>query len=206
MWATSHTPDQWKENHTILLYKNKGHTTDLNMYRPIALIDSVYKLWTKIQTKVLSDYAEEHSILSPSQAGFRKYNNTIQQLQLLTNAIEDARLTGQNIYALMADLKSAFNMIDHDTLFKIMNDLGFPPDALSVLKDLYTGATSRIHWDTTITAPIPIARGTMQGDSLSPFLFFFHAALPATTERTLRTTAPHNDSSSPPSNSGGNGT
>ena len=41
MWATSHTPDQWKENHTILLYKNKGHTTDLHMYRPIALIDSV---------------------------------------------------------------------------------------------------------------------------------------------------------------------
>ncbi len=103
------------------------------MYRPIALIDSVCKLWTKIQTKVLSDYAEEHSILSSSQAGFRKFNNTIQQLQLLTSAIEDARLTGQNIYALMVDLKSAFNMIDHDTLFKIMNDLGFPPDALSVL-------------------------------------------------------------------------
>jgi hypothetical protein len=74
----------------------------------------------------------------------------------------------------MIDLKSAFNMIDHDTLFKIMNDLGFPPDALSALKYLYTGATSRIHWDTTITAPIPIARGTMQGDSLSSFLFLLY--------------------------------
>ncbi len=67
------------------------------------------------------------------QACFRKYNNTIQQLELLTSAIEDARLTGQNIYALMV------NMIDHDTLFKIMNDPGFPPDALSVLRPQIIG-------------------------------------------------------------------
>jgi hypothetical protein len=134
MWTTAHTLDSWKENLTILLYKNKGETTDPSKYRPIALLDTLYKLWTSLQAKVLSDFAEEHSILSPSQAGFRKYNNTIQQLQLLTSAIEDARLTGQNIYALMVDLKSAFKMIDHDTLFKIMNDLGFPPDALSALK------------------------------------------------------------------------
>jgi hypothetical protein len=49
-----------------------------------------------------------------------------------------------------------------------------PPYALSVLKDLYTGATSRIHWDTIITTPIPIARGATQGDSLSPFLFLLY--------------------------------
>jgi hypothetical protein len=174
MWATAHTPDSWKENLTILLYKNKGETTDPSKYRPIALLDTLYKLWTSLQAKVLSDFAEEHSILSSQQAGFRRFHNTTQQLQLFTSALEDARLTGQNIYALLVDFTSAFNMIDHPTLFFIMQKLGFPQDAMAVIKDLYRGATSRVQWATTTTTPIPIHRGTMQGDSLSPFLFLLY--------------------------------
>jgi hypothetical protein len=174
MWATAHTPDSWKENLTILLYKNKGENSDPSKYRPIALLDTLYKLWTSLQAKVLSDHAEEHSILSSQQAGFRRFHNTTQQLQLFTSALEDAKLTCQNIYALLVDFTSAFKMIDHPTLFFTMQKLGFPRDAIDVIKDVYTGATSRVQWATTTTSPIPIHRGTMQGDSLSPFLFLLY--------------------------------
>ncbi|MFN7883444.1 MAG: RNA-directed DNA polymerase, partial [bacterium] len=171
MWAAAYTPPSWKESYTILLYKNKGETTDINKYRPIALLNTIYKLWTKLQQRILSDYAEEHNLLSSQQAGFRKGRNCIQQLQLLTSALEDARLTGQNIFALIIDFSSAFNMIDHTTLHTTLTNLNFPPDAGTVIKDLYSDAHSRIRWDITTTSPIPIKRGTMQGDTLSPFLF-----------------------------------
>ena len=171
MWASAYTPPAWKESYTILLYKNKGEITDLTKYRPIALLNTLYKLWTKLQKRVLSDYAEEHSLLSSQQAGFRKERNTTQQLQLITSALEDARLTGQNLYALIVDFSSAFNMVDHTTLHNTLNTLHFPPDACMVIRDLYSDAHSRIRWDTTTSDPIPILRGTMQGDTLSPFLF-----------------------------------
>ena len=55
-------------------------------------------------------------------------------------------------------------MIDHDKLLVTMYDLGFPTDAIDVVKDLYTGATTSVKWDSGITKPIPIERGSIQGD------------------------------------------
>ena len=174
MWATGHTPTQWKESYTILLFKNKGLETELSQYRPVGLLNTVYKLWTKMLTRALSDYAEKHSILSSSQKGFRKAANTMHQLQMLRMALEDARMTGQNIFNLQVDFSMAFNMMDHDVLLCTMQDLGFPTDAIEVIKDLYTGATTQVKWDHGITSPIPVDRGSIQGDSLSPLLFLIY--------------------------------
>ena len=70
--------------------------------------------------------------------------------------------------------EEAFDTIEHDKLLKVLYDLGYPADAVEVVKDLYTGTT------TTFTMPegsgitIPVHRGTIQGDSLSPFLFVLY--------------------------------
>ena len=77
-------------------------------------------------TEVLSRMAETHGLLATCQEGFRPYRNTIRQLQMAVNALEDAKLHNQNLYALYVDFTSAFNTIDHDKLLQIMFDLGFP--------------------------------------------------------------------------------
>ena len=140
MWATGTTPDAWKNGFTTLLWKGKMPETHIKGYRPIALLNTIYKLWTKMLTAAVSDYAEQHSILSSSQKGFRQCGGTTEQLQTHVMALENARLTGQNAYALPVDLTSAFNMINHDTLLTITYDLGFPTDAIEVVRDLYAGA------------------------------------------------------------------
>ena len=48
-------------------------------YRPIALANTMYKLWTSIVTTLMSDFAEEHSILHEGQEGFRRHRNTERQ-------------------------------------------------------------------------------------------------------------------------------
>jgi hypothetical protein len=53
----------------------------------------------------------------------------------------------------------------------ILYDLGFPTDAIEVVKDLYTGATTTVHTPHGPIDPLEFNRGTIQGDSLSPFLF-----------------------------------
>ena len=174
MWATGVTPNEWKNSYTTLLWKGKLPETHIKGYRPIALLNTIYKLLTKLLTAALSNYAEQHSILSSSQKGFRQYSGTTQQLQTLVMALEDARLTGQDTYALLVDFTSAFNMINHDTLLTVMYDLGFPTDAIEVVRDLYTGATTQVRWGSSLTEPIPIERGSIQGDSLSPFLFLVY--------------------------------
>ena len=68
-------------------------------------------------------------------------------------------------------MTEAFDTIDHDKLLMIMYDLGFPADAIEVVKDLYTGACTSFQTPHGPTKTMTIDRGTIQGDSLSPFLF-----------------------------------
>jgi hypothetical protein len=174
MWATGYTPQHWKESSTVLLYKNKGTPLHLQYYRRIGLENTLYKLWTRLITWTLADYAETHNLLSYTQGGFRNKRTCMDQLELMTMLLEDAKMHKQDIYLLMIDFSEAFDTIDHDKMLQIMYDLGFPTDAIEVVKNLYSNATTYIHTPYGNTPPIKMERGTIQGDSLSPFLFILY--------------------------------
>ena len=141
LWLTGSTPVEWKGSHTILIHK-KGDTSHLASKRPIGLHPSIYKLWTGFVTVILTDFAEENHILSNAQEGFRSRKSTSRHLQRLMHSLEDAARFNRNIYLLYVDLTNAFNTIDHQKLFKIMKDFGFPPDALAVIRGIYSDITT----------------------------------------------------------------
>ena len=173
MWLTAYTPPDRKNSDTILPHK-KGPFTHLSCKRPIGLAPNIYKLWTRFITHVLMNYADDHHILSPSQAGFRPGHNPAQHLQRLVHAYTNAATSCKNVYALYLDFTCAFNTISHTRLFAIMHDLGFPPDAINVIKNIYTDVTTSVILNRTTncrTEPIPVRRGTIQGDALSPLIF-----------------------------------
>ncbi len=87
------------------------------------------------------------------------------------NVLSDAKLSEQNLFMLYIDFSSAFNTIDHDKLLQIMYDLGFPTDAINVIEDLYTNATTQVKLPMGKTDADNTNRRTIQGDSVSPFLF-----------------------------------
>jgi len=143
MWAARITPTSWKSSVTILIDKREGAETDISSYRPIGLANTLYKLWTRLVSNTLYEYAEAHSLLSTTQAGFCNQKDTIHQL-LVIMSLEDAKLPKNDIYALIVDSTSAFNTTDHDRILWIMCDLGFPTDAIDTVKNLYEDATTQI--------------------------------------------------------------
>jgi ribonuclease HI len=168
VWFTTKHP--WPTSNTVLLHK-KGDPTLVSNYRPIGLANTMYKLWTSMLTELFSKHAEQHQMLSACQEGFRPHRNTTRQLEMVVNALEDARLHQQDIYMLFVDFTSAFNTTDHDKLLQIMYDLGFPVAAIENVKGIYLHATTCVATPYGPTQEIPIQRGTIQGDTLSPFLF-----------------------------------
>ena len=163
------TPASWKASHTILLYK-KGDPLMVKNYRPIALANTMYKLWTSIVTTLMSDFAEEHSILHEGQEGFRRHRNTERQIQMLLGVLEDAKLTKQDIYLLYVDFTNAFGSVDHPRMIALLEDLGFPSDCVNIVGNLYTGARTAFITPAGLTGEIPIGRGNIQGDTLSPLM------------------------------------
>src|SRR5450631_3805033 len=73
---------------------------------------------------------------------------------------------------LYIDFKNAFGSIDHARLLAIMKDLGYPTDSINLIGNIYSQSSTIFtgeHFGKTL--PIPIQRGTIQGDTLSPYLF-----------------------------------
>ena len=170
MWLTGYTPDSWKTSRTVLLYK-KGDPAILSNWRPTALANTLYKTWTSIVTHVLSTYGEKQGTIGSAQEGFCRYRNTSRQLQMAIFMIEDAALYNQDIYSLYIDFSSAFNTVNHKQLILIMQKLGFPNTAIKAVENIYINACTRIQTPHGQTGDIQIGRGTIQGDTLSPYLF-----------------------------------
>jgi hypothetical protein len=128
-------PTSWKTSLIILLYK-KSDSSILTNHKPIALANTIYKFFTSTITAQLANYGKKHQILQNSQEGFRQERCTSRQLQILIAALEDSRLTQQDIYLLYIDLKNAFGSIDHARLLVIMADLGYPQDAINLFGNI----------------------------------------------------------------------
>ena len=85
--------------------------------------------------------------------------------------IEDAALHHLDLYSLYIDFSSAFNTVNHQQLLHIMKGLGFPEVAIKNIQSIYTNASTVIATPYGDTAAVKIGRGTIQGDTLSPYLF-----------------------------------
>jgi hypothetical protein len=85
--------------------------------------------------------------------------------------MEEAKIHNKNIYVMYADFKGSFNAVLHRIMFKHMRQLGMPPTFVDTCEHLY--GVSSIEYITPYgpTPSIDINRGTLQGDTLSPFLF-----------------------------------
>jgi hypothetical protein len=129
MWATGITPKDWGIGDTVLIDKNKGPRTDINSYRPVGLASNLYKLWVRMITNALYDYAECNSILSNTQAGFRKHKDYLPNTKRDYGPGRCKALQGSSsktLNALIIDFTSALNTTGHDKLLWIMYDIGVP--------------------------------------------------------------------------------
>jgi hypothetical protein len=61
-----------------------------------------------------------------------------------TSALEDAKLKLQDIVLTYVDFSSAFNTVPHGGLEHIMSLLGFPEDAVAIVRAIYYGAATSI--------------------------------------------------------------
>jgi hypothetical protein len=170
MWILGETPACWETSNTIMLYKKGDHTDPAN-FMPIGLNNTMGKLWTAMVTTAIACFAENMGILSSAQEGFMAHRSPHRQILNLIHDIEDAALHKQDIYAAFFDFKSATNMVDHDKLMCIMYHLGFPTDAIDIVKSIYDGATTHLTHNQELGPCINLGRGTIQGDTLSPLLF-----------------------------------
>ena len=135
-------------------------------YRPIALLNSVYKKIATHANQELLAAAIEHSIIHPTQFGGLPNRRCQDHIFNLSSTFRESA----GSYSLYIDFNKAFNSVPHTTLFTVLARLNFPAPLVSLIQSLYraprdfpvvSGHTHSCHLQT---------RGVWQGCPMSPIL------------------------------------
>ena len=161
------------EKVSFIPISKKGNAKECSNYCTIALISHPGKVMLKFLQARLQQYVKCE--LSVVQAGFRKGRGTRDQIANIHWIMEKAREFQKNIYFCFIDYIKAFDFVDHNKLWKILQEMGIPDYLTCLLRNLYAGpeATLRTRYGTTDW--FQIGKGVHQGYILSPYLFNLYA-------------------------------
>ena len=82
--------------------------------------------------------------ISDVQAGFRKSRRTRDQIANIHWIIEKARQFQKNIYFCFTDYTKAFDCVDHNKLWKILQETAIPDHLTCLLRNLYVGQEATV--------------------------------------------------------------
>ena len=108
------------------------------------------------------------------QAGFRKGRGTRDQIVNIRWIMEKAREFQKSIYCFI-DLAKVFDCVDHNKLWKILQQIRIPDHLTCLLRNLYAGQDATVRTGHGTTDWFQIGKGVCQGCILSPCLFNFYA-------------------------------
>ena len=117
------------------------------------------------------DFIEANKIISPEQKGFRPCRSCSRAITHLSLCIKDAHTHNNDILIAYVDFNQAFPSVDHLQLERTLRFLGIPDDVIFIVVNLYKGAHTTFEIPHGKSRQIPVLRGTLQGDPLSPLFF-----------------------------------
>ena len=127
----------------------------------------------KILQARLQQYMNQE--LPDVQAGFRKGRGTRNQIANIRWIIEKAGEFQKNIYFCFIDYAKAFDCVDHNKLWKILEEMEKPDHLTCLLRNLYACQEATVRTRHRTTDCFQIRKGVRKGCLLSPCLFNLYA-------------------------------
>ena len=102
------------------------------------------------------------------QAGFRKGRGTRDQIANIHWIIKKAREFQKNIYFCFIDYAKAFDCVDHNKRWKILQEMGIPCRLNCLLRNLYAGQEATVKTGHGTTDWFQIGKGVPQSYVFHP--------------------------------------
>ena len=147
----------------------KGNAKVCSNYYTIALISQASKVVFKILQARLQESVNRE--LPDVQAGFRKGRGNRGQIANIHWIIEKAREFQKSIYFCFIDYVKAVDCVDHNKLWKTLQEMGITGHLTCLLRNLCAGQEATVRTGHRTTDWFQIGKGVCQGCILSPCLF-----------------------------------
>ncbi|KAL3684303.1 hypothetical protein R1sor_002325 [Riccia sorocarpa] len=174
-------PD-WFNRGDIVLLPKEGDARLLSNKRPITLLNTLYKMYTKVlQTRIVPVLQK---IIHWNQSAFLPGRNIHTSVLICNEAIHTAKETGADFIVLQLDFKKAFDSVNWRFLEETLKVFNFGDRFQGYIKAILHNAASSVIVNGKRSMPVRITRSVRQGCPLSPLLFILAT-------QTLTTTMEH---------------
>ena len=134
---------------TTLLPKNKNTHMEKN-YRPIACLNTMYKLYTGMLNLFMEDHCITNEVITIEQAGGKKGSwGCSDQLLINKMVLDEVRRHRRNLFCMWFDYRKAFDSIPHSWLFEALALAKVPQTVIQAIRKLAERWKTEVSFNST---------------------------------------------------------
>ena len=170
--------NQWLQSKSLPNYLLKsqlvpipkpGFNGSTDKTRPINLLESLRKLYSKILTTRLTKAIDKK--LHPNAFGFRPGKQCQDAIQVVRRIIDHAKTKNKQLLLACLDIRKAFDSLQPASIKKSLAFMGVDQDFIQLLQHIYDNRTYCILTKHGRTDSFHPTTGIEQGDALSPLIW-----------------------------------
>nr|VZI28846.1 unnamed protein product [Spirometra erinaceieuropaei] len=162
MWRQGKVPQDFKDETIVHLYKRKGNRQVCDNHRGISLLNIAGKIFARILLNRLNNHLEQ-GLLPESQCGSRRHRGTTDMIFAARKLQERGQEMRTHLYSTFVDLTKAFDTVDHEGLWKIMQEFGCPERLIQMVRQLHDGMMARVTDNGAVSEAFAVTNGVKQG-------------------------------------------
>ncbi|BHF60961.1 hypothetical protein SprV_0100393100 [Sparganum proliferum] len=170
MWRQGEVPQDFKYATIVHLYKRKGNRQVCDNHRGISLLNIAGNIFARILLNRLNNH-QDQGLLPESQCGFRRHRGTTDRIFAARQLQVKCQEMRTHLYSTFMDLKNAFDTVNREGLWKIMQKFGCPERFILMVRQLHDGMMARVTDNGAVSEAFAVTNGVKQGCVLAPTLF-----------------------------------
>ena len=161
-------PDSWKTSLVRSIHKG-GNKNNVKNFRPIALINTVPKLFEKLVTKKINILLDNK--LTVLQHGFRPGKSTSTNLVIFNDYLFTHLDKNIQVDVIYTDFAKAFDRVNHSVLLSKLHKIGIHGKLLTWIATYLSNRSYVVSTRSGSSASYVATSGVPQGSHLGPLLF-----------------------------------